>query len=199
MQAMDSLVRTSLASEDNEEVFEEGEEDVPETVPEYDGDKAEDDADAPEEDAAEDEAPGDEEEEDSNPFGSDPAALMALMMGILPLQLTDLDIEITDRKLVTLVMNNQAVSGGFTPEQFRSDIVGMVAASSVFMSDAGVDPVIAQEMTSAASAFLAGPGTLRIQLKPKTPLGVMSAFAMPMTKDSLGFSATFTPVAPATN
>jgi hypothetical protein len=46
---------------------------------------------------------------------------------------------------------------------------------------------------------MAGPGTLRIQLKPKTPLGVMSAMATPLTKENLGFSATFTPAEPAVN
>jgi hypothetical protein len=46
---------------------------------------------------------------------------------------------------------------------------------------------------------MAGPGTLRIQLKPKTPLGVMTAMAAPLTKESLGFSATFTPLPPAVN
>ena len=68
--------------------------------------------------------------------------------------------------------------------------------------DAGVDPAIASELTTAAAGFLSGPGTLRLQIKPKQPFGVLSAMAAPITKDSLGFSATFTPSAapePATN
>ena len=78
----------------------------------------------------------------------------------------------------------------------------MVQGASVFMSDAGVDPAIASELTSAAAGFLSGPGTLRLQIKPKQPFGMLSAMAAPITKDSLGFSATFTPAAapaPATN
>jgi hypothetical protein len=41
---------------------------------------------------------------------------------------------------------------------------------------------------------MSGPGTLHIQLKPKNPIGAMT-FMMSPTKESLGFSATFTPLA----
>ena len=69
--------------------------------------------------------------------------------------------------------------------------------SSVFLSDAGIDPLIAAEATTAISGFLREPGTLRIQLKPKAPVGAMTFMLSPPTKESLGFSATFTPSAPA--
>jgi len=145
---------------------------------------------------SEDDAEGEEEDSASSLFAGNPAAMMSLMMGLLPLQLTDLDLEITDVKLINLIVENQAIGAGQSAEDYRADLVAMITASSVFMSDAGVDAGIAQELATAASGFMSGPGTLRIQLKPKTPFGVVSAFASPITKDSLGFSATFTPTPP---
>ena len=130
------------------------------------------------------------------------AAMMKLMMGVLPLQLTDLDVSITDQKLINLIIEPQAISSGQTVEAYRQQLVDMVTASSAFLADAGVDPAISTELTTAVSGFLAGPGTFHIVLKPKAPLGVMSAMMTPMTKENLGFSATFTaatPPAPAVN
>lgn len=127
---------------------------------------------------------------------------MQMMMAIMPLQLTDLDLSITDESLVKLILNQQAAGAGQSLDDYRADLVAMVQGASVFMSDAGVDPAIANELTAAAAGFLSGPGTLRLQIKPKQPFGVLSAMAAPITKDSLGFSATFTPAAapePATN
>jgi hypothetical protein len=100
---------------------------------------------------------------------------------------------------MNLILESQAGEAGQDVAAVRADLVTMIAASSVFLTDAGVDAAIASELTAAASAFMAGPGTLRIQLKPKTPLGVMSAMATPLTKDNLGFTASFTPAAPAVN
>ena len=124
------------------------------------------------------------------------AAMMKLMMGVLPLQLTDLDVSITDQKLVNLIVEPQALSSGQTVDAYRKQLVDMVTASSAFLTDAGVDPAIATELTTAVSGFLAGPGTFHIVLKPKAPLGVMSAMMTPMTKENLGFSATFTAATP---
>lgn len=166
----------------------------PEEAEGEDGDEGED---GTEDDA--DDADGEVEEEGdpSGMFAGDPAAMMSLMMGLLPLQLTDLDIEITDAKLVNLIVENQAITAGQSAEDYRADLVAMITASSVFMSDAGVDAAIAQELATAASGFMSGPGTLRIQLKPKTPFGMVTAFSSPITKESLGFTATFTPTPPA--
>ncbi len=72
----------------------------------------------------------------------------------------------------------------------------MVMGSSMFMTDAGIDAELANEATTAIGAFLGQPGTLRIQIKPKTPFGAMSAMMGMPTKESLGFSATFTPATP---
>jgi len=145
------------------------------------------------------EAPPEDSATDDMFAGADPGMIMSLMMGILPLQLTDLDIAITDSQLMSFILNSQAMEAGQDPATFRADLVAMLGASSVFLTDAGVDAAIASELSAATSAFMAGPGTLRLQLKPKTPLGVMSAMATPLTKDNLGFTATFTPAAPKVN
>ena len=156
-------------------------------------DESGDTEDAPPEAGAEDEAA------DDMFGGASPEMVMSLMMGVLPLQLTDLDIAITDSQLMSFILESQAAEAGQDIAALRADLVAMIAASSVFLTDAGVDAAIASELAGAASAFMAGPGTLRIQLKPKTPLGVMSAMATPLTKDNLGFTATFSPAAPAVN
>jgi len=152
----------------------------------------------PDEDDGEESDSDADEDQDGGLFGGgNGQAMGALVMGLLPLQLTDLDVSITDQKVVDLILERQAASAGQEVAAFRQDLVTMLAGSAVFMKDAGIDAAIADELSAATSGFMAGPGTLRIQLKPKQPLGVMSAMLMPITKESLGFSATFTPIAPA--
>ena len=155
-----------------------------------DSDDGEDDSDDTGDDAGDDAGGG--------LFGSaNGAAMGSLIMGLLPLQLTDLDISITDQKVVELILEQQAMTAGQTVGLYRQDLVAMVTGSAVFMKDAGVDAAIADELSAALAGFMSGPGTLHIQLKPKQPLGVMSAMLVPITKDSLGFQATFTPIAKA--
>lgn len=195
-QALPSLMSglmsiADFASEEMEAVIEEDSaEDDGSEDDELDGGESED---APPEDSDADSA------QDDMFGGLPPEMAMSLVMGVLPLQLTDLDISITDKKLLGLILDRQAMDAGQDAAAFRADLAAMISASSVFLTDAGVDAAIASELTVAASAFMAGPGTLRIQLKPKTPLGVMSAMATPLTKENLGFSATFTPAEPAVN
>jgi hypothetical protein len=206
-QALPSLMNgimaaTEFAGSQIEEAAEDEAEAPVEVIPEHDGaDHGDDVEESADDDAAEDEAPPEVDEEEDDMFGgAPPEMVMSLMMGILPLQLTDIDISVTDAKLVGMILGRQAADAGQSLDVYRADLVAMLAASSVFLSDAGVDAAIASELSAAASGFMSGPGTLRIQLKPKTPLGVMSAM-MPsaLTKESLGFSATFTPAAPAVN
>ncbi len=128
--------------------------------------------------------------------GATTAMAMQMLFALMPLQLSDMDLSITDQKLMELILNQQAMGAGQSLAEFRGDLVGMVQGASAFMTEAGVDAAIADELTAATAGFLAGPGTLRLQLKPKQPLGIMSAMTMPMTKDNLGFSATFVPAAP---
>lgn len=140
-------------------------------------------------------------DEDGEPIEPDPEAMsgasaamaMQMLFALMPLQLTDLDLSITDETLMDLILNQQAVGAGQSLEELRGDLVAMVEGASEFMTQAGVDEAIATELTTAAAGFLEGPGTIRIQLKPKQPFGMMSAMMAPVTKESLGFSATFTP------
>ena len=156
-----------------------------EDAAESDEDKAEPDAD-PKDGAG----PGELSAEAQN-------AMMGMVLGLIGLQVTDLDISITDKQLVKFILSQTASSSGHSIEAYRQDLVNMVLGSSVFLSDAGIDPLIAAEATTAISGFLREPGTLRIQLKPKAPVGAMTFMLSPPTKESLGFSATFTPSAPA--
>jgi hypothetical protein len=142
-------------------------------------------------------------DEDGNPIESDEdmsgastAMAMQMLFALMPLQISDIDLSITDETLLELILNQQAIGAGQSLQEFRGELVGMVQGASGFMAEAGVDPAIANEITTATAGFLAGPGTLRLQLKPKQPLGIMSAMSMPLTKNNLGFSATFVPAAP---
>lgn len=164
-----------------------------------DGEDEDEDTESDADEGADEDADEDEDQDGGAKggglFGN--PAMGSLIMGLLPLQLTDLDVSITDQKVVDMILERQAASAGQDVDGFRQDLVTMLAGSAVFMKDAGVDAAIADELSAAASGFMAGPGTLRIQLKPKQPLGVMSAMLMPITKESLGFEATFTPLAKA--
>lgn len=155
---------------------------------------------AADEDGAEPDADADADA-GGNPLDAIPAeaqgAVMQMVMGLIGLQVTDLDISITDKQLVGLILNQTSSSSGQSVEEFRADLMNMVKGSSVFMTDAGIDAELANEATTAIGAFLGQPGTLRIQIKPKSPVGAMSLVLSPPTKESLGFSATFTPLAPA--
>ena len=196
-QALPSLMNGIMAAADmaGEQMEAESFDEEPAEDEELDGEEG-DESDAPPEDSTDEDGA---DAQDDVFGGASPEMVMSLMMGILPLQLTDLDISITDSKLMSLILERQAIEIGQDAAAFRADLVTMIASSTIFLTDAGVDAAIASELTAAASALMSGPGTLRIQLKPKTPLGVMSAMATPMTKDNLGFTATFTPAAPAVN
>jgi len=124
-------------------------------------------------------------------------AVMQMVMGLIGLQVTDLDISITDKQLVGFILNQAASRSGQSAAASRQDLVNLVQGSAVFLNDAGVDPALASEATAAIAGFLGGPGTLRIQIKPKTPVGMVSAMMTPLTKENLGFAATFTPAAQA--
>ena len=125
--------------------------------------------------------------------GADAAAAvgMQLLFALMPLQLTDLDLSLSDQMLIELILGQQARASGQRPEALRADLVSLLQASAGFMADAGIDPAIAGELSAAMAGMAAGPGTLRLQLRPRQPFGLLAAMMTPVTKDSLGFSATF--------
>jgi len=129
---------------------------------------------------------------------ADAAAVgLQLLFALMPLQLTDLDLALSDQRLMELILSQQARAAGQRPEALRADLVSMLQASAGFMADAGVDPAIAQELAAAMAGIAAGPGTLRLTLRPQQPFGLLAAMMTPVTKDSMGFSATFSARDPA--
>jgi hypothetical protein len=147
-----------------------------------------------------DDADSDADAKSGNPLSGVPreaqGAAMQMVMALITLQVTDLDISITDKQLVKLMLNQLAPASGQSVAAYRQDLVNIITGSKVFMTDAGVEEALAAEVTTAVAGFLSEPGTLRIQIKPKTPFGAMSAMMGMPTKESLGFSATFTPLVP---
>lgn len=119
---------------------------------------------------------------------------MQLGFALMSLQVTDLDVSLTDKKLVDLILTQVASESGKSAATLRTDLAAQLQGAGELMSGAGIDPAIANELTTALSGFMSAPGTLHIQLKPKNPIGAMT-FMMSPTKESLGFSATFTPLA----
>lgn len=158
------------------------------------------DDDAASEDGDDADSDADADAESGNPLASIPreaqGAAMQMVMALITLQVTDLDISITDKQLVKLMLNQLAPASGQSVAAYRQDLVNIITGSKVFMMDAGVEETLAAEVTTAVAGFLSQPGTLRIQIKPKTPFGAMSAMMGMPTKESLGFSATFTPLVP---
>ncbi|HVY90133.1 MAG TPA: hypothetical protein VG942_14780 [Hyphomonadaceae bacterium] len=123
------------------------------------------------------------------------AGMMLSVMGsMMEVKITDLDVSLTDKSLVGYLIAQSAKEAGRPADAYRQDLANMISGSAQDMSK-DMDPALAKELTTALAAFVKGPGTLHIVLKPKTPLG-LDAFmgsTTPITKDSLGLSATFTP------
>lgn len=148
--------------------------------------------------ADEGEDSGDDADDDAPDMGKamdNPEVMQAAMQlgfALMSLQLTDLDMAVTDKQLVDLILSQAAVRSGQSAAALRQDLVTMISSSGELMTGVGVDADIANEATAALAGFLSGPGTLRLQLKPKNPIGAMSLMMAP-TKESLGFSMTFTP------
>lgn len=134
-----------------------------------------------------------------DPFAdpSDPQSLPPApdMSGLNALKLVDLDLTVTDKSLVTFLMGlgaNPMFGGTGDVETIRTDVVNQVTA---LMGDIpNVDKAVSSEFSTAIAAFLKQPGTLNLKFKPAQPLAFAGDAAGPaQTKQSLGFSATFTP------
>jgi hypothetical protein len=78
------------------------------------------------------------------------------------------------------------------PATLRADVVSMLQGMGADLSEAGVDPAVANELTAALAEFVKRPGALNIKLKPAAPLS-METLESTVTKQQLGFSATYTP------
>jgi hypothetical protein len=112
------------------------------------------------------------------------------------LKLVDLDLTITDKAAVGML----TALTGQTEEAARADLANQILASTQdLVTGAKAEPALASEFTSALAAFVKQPGSLSIKMKPAAPVALDGA--APLTKQSLGFSASFTPSpgAPAPN
>lgn len=113
------------------------------------------------------------------------------------LKLVDLDLTLTDKSLVNFMLglgSNAMFGGSGDKEALRADIVNQVTAMAAGGLP-GVDKAVANEFSAAVAGFVKQPGTLNIKLKPAAPLALADekAAGTAQTKQTLGFSATFTP------
>ena len=114
------------------------------------------------------------------------------LSGIEQLKIVDLDLTITDKSFVNLILGASGMFGAGDPETLRNDIVNMVKGLGPDLTSSGLDTSVANELTDAVSKFLERPGSLNIKLKPAEPLSLGATNAK-LDKQSLGFSASFTP------
>ena len=110
------------------------------------------------------------------------------------LKIVDLDLTITDKSLMNFVLGVAAMGSGGDLETLRADMVSQINALAGTVPPEAVEPAVVTEFANAMAAFIKQPGSLNIKLKPAQPmaLGEMGA-AGPVTKQQLGFSASFTP------
>jgi hypothetical protein len=109
------------------------------------------------------------------------------------LKIVDLDLTVTDKTLVNFVLGVAAMGSGGDIETLRKDIVNQIAALPGSLPPGSIDPAVSSEFSNAISAFLKQPGSLNIKMKPAQPMALGAMGAGPVTKQQLGFSATFTP------
>jgi hypothetical protein len=110
------------------------------------------------------------------------------------LKIVDLDLTLTDKSLVNLVLGIGAMATGGEVEALRTDVVNQIKALASSLPPEAVEPAVATEFTNAIAAFVKQPGSLNIKLKPAQPLAIGEMGSKgPVTKAQLGFSASFTP------
>jgi surface antigen len=127
--------------------------------------------------------------EDPSSQLTDPTAVPAPDLDFVSLlKLVDLDVTITDKAVVGML----TALTGQTEEAARADLANQILASTQdLVTGAKAEPALANEFTAALAAFVKQPGSLNIKMKPAAP--VVLDGAAPLTKQSLGFSASFTP------
>jgi hypothetical protein len=114
------------------------------------------------------------------------------MSGMEALKVVELDLTLTDKKLVDLALGAAGTAGAGDPATLRNDVVNMLQQMGVDLTSGGLDGAVANELTAALSEFVKRPGALNIKLKPPQPVSMDSPESA-FTKQGLGFSATFTP------
>lgn len=114
------------------------------------------------------------------------------MSGLASLKVVDLDVTLTDRSLVEKLLALAPMMGAPDAETMRTDIVNMISALGPDLSSAGLDATVANELTAAVAEFVKKPGVLKIVMKPAAPVALAAPDAT-LTKETLGFSATYSP------
>lgn len=138
---------------------------------------------------------------DQSMAGMGGAPAMPDMSGLENLKVIDLDVTITDKSLVNFLLGLGGMFGGGDPATLRADVVNMLSSMGADLAGAGIDPSVSTELSAALAEFVKQPGALNIRLKPAEPVALGAASA-PLTKQQLGFSASFAPspaTAPAPN
>lgn len=125
-----------------------------------------------------------------------PTPTMPDLSGLAELKVVDLDLTLTDKSIVQKIFNLAPMMGAPDPAAMRNDIVTMLAGMGPDLAQAGIDPTLSNELMAAVADFVKQPGTLHIVLRPPAPVAVAAPGAL-LTKQSLGFTATHTPGAPA--
>lgn len=114
------------------------------------------------------------------------------MSGLQSLKIVDFDLTLTDKSLVEKLLALAPMMGAPDAETMRTDIVNMISALGPDLTSAGVDASVANELTAAVAEFVKSPGVLKIVMKPAAPVALAAPDAT-LTKETLGFSATYSP------
>lgn len=122
-----------------------------------------------------------------------PAPASPDLSGFDQLKVVDLDLTLTDKSFVNLLLGIGSMFGGGDPAALRNDVVNMLKEMGPDLSKEGVDASVANELMTAVSEFVKRPGSLNIKLKPAEPLALSGSPDKKLTKQQLGFSATYTP------
>lgn len=125
----------------------------------------------------------------SSPYGMAEAPDMS---GLQAMKIVDLDVTLTDKSIVQKMLSLAPMMGAPDAETMRADLVSMVSAMGPDLTNAGVDAAVANELSAAVADFIRQSGKLHIVMKPAAPVALAAPGAT-LTKDTLGFSATYTP------
>jgi hypothetical protein len=117
------------------------------------------------------------------------------LSSLMEVKVSDLDLAVTDKSLVGYMIAQSAKEAKRPADAYRQDLANMITSSTTDMTNGGLDAAMAKELTSALAGFVKGPGTLHIALKPKEPVGLETLMGSAVSKDTLGFSASFAPSA----
>ncbi|MEL7453036.1 MAG: hypothetical protein AAGJ50_06660, partial [Pseudomonadota bacterium] len=115
---------------------------------------------------------------------------LATLDALSEMTLYDMEFSFEDKSIVDKAFTLASAMMGQDADTLRSQAQLGLGFAPLAAGEIGIDPAILTELASAASSFLADPGTLTVKLDPETPI-TAAVFEDPsqITKASLGFSA----------